>query len=132
MMRFNFRTYNSFENVLSACYIAKRTGLETDKYGNSIPVYGQANAKPYMWNIQPVKVDSDINSFGEEIIDMRVAMLVGEEAKKYKNYFKEYDVAYLDGASPADEVVNGSNANYEIYAVRPQNVALLIYFKKII
>ena len=130
---FNFKKYDSFKNVLSDCYIARRDkDLSFDDYGNSIPQYEKPNSSPYKWNIQPLKIDSSTDSFGERKIKMKVAMLVGEEAQKYKNAFQEYDLAYLDGAKPDGEQVNGEKANYRIYAVRPQNVALLIYFEKIV
>ena len=130
---FNFKTYNSFANALSDCYIAKRKdSLSYDDYGNAVPQYEAPNSTPYRWNIQPVKMDSSTDTFGEKILKMKVAMLVGEDAIKFRNEFQEYDLAYLDGASPVGEIIYGSNANYRIYAVRPQNVALLIYFEKII
>lgn len=130
---FNFKLYDSFENVLSNCYIAKRKKeLSFDEYGNAIPQYEKPNVNPYRWNIQPIKVDGSTEAFGEKIIEMKVAMLVGEDAKKYRNTFEKSDLVYLDGASPSGEQINGENANYRIYAVRPQNVALLIYFEKIV
>ena len=130
---FNFKLYNSFENVLSNCYIAKRKdNLLYDDYGNATPQYETPNATPYKWNIQPVNIDSSTDSFGEREIKMKVAMLVGDEAKKFRNSFHQNDLAYLEDATPDGEAVNGSNANYRIYAVRPQNVALLIYFEKIV
>ena len=132
-MMFNFKKYNSFKNVLSDCYIAIRNKeLSFDDYGNSTPQYEKPNSSPYKWNIQPIKIDSSIDSFGEREIGMKVAMLVGEEAQKFKNILHQHDLAYLDGASPEGETVNGEKANYKIYAVRPQNVALLIYFEKIV
>ena len=48
---------------------------------------------------------------------------------------KEYIIqilTYLDGATPNNEEVVGSNANYRVYSIKPQNVALLVYFEKII
>ena len=130
---FSFKRYDSFKNVLSDCYIAKRSEeLSFDDYGNAIPQYEKPNSEPYKWNIQPVQMDSYTDSFGEKLIRMKVAMLVGEEAERYKNSFQEYDLAYLEGANPSNEKVIGENANYKIYAIRPQNVALLIYFEKII
>ena len=129
---FNFKLYNSFENVLSDCYVAKRKELSYDDYGNAIPQYETPNKIPYRWNIQPVQIGSSTETFGEKSIKMKVAMLVGEDAKKFKNSFKDNDLAYLDGASPSGENINGENANYRIYAVRQQNVALLIYFEKIV
>ena len=51
---------------------------------------------------------------------------------KYKDKFKDFDLAYLDGNSPKNELVNGENANYRIYAIKEQNAVLKIYFLKIV
>lgn len=129
---FDVTTYDTFQNVKSDCYIAKKIGQKTDDYGNKTPIYDTPNEEPYSWNIQNVSQGSEAYSFGEKVLQMRVAMLVGNEKDKFINQFHEYDLAYLDGATPKDEMVNGANANYRIYAIKPQNVALLIYFEKII
>ena len=50
--------------------------------------------------------------------------------KDYEGKFKEFDKAYLDGITPNDEIVNGVNANYELYPPRNQNKAIVIYFKR--
>ena len=50
----------------------------------------------------------------------------------YKNKFKEFDKVYLDGATPNGELKFGDNANYRIYSIQPQNVAIMIYFLKIV
>ena len=78
---FSFKRYDSFKNVLSDCYIAKRKKeLSFDDYGNSIPQYEKPNSEPYKWNIQPVQMDSYTETFGEKITRMKVAMLVVTEA----------------------------------------------------
>lgn len=129
---FNVSRYDTFNNVKSNCYIASKLGQETDDYGNKNPIYDEPNKEPYRWNIQNISQRSEALTFGERILQMKVATIVGEEKEKYLGKFHEYDLAYLDGNTPEGEVVNGQNANYRIYAVRPQNVALLIYFEKIV
>ena len=52
--------------------------------------------------------------------------------KDYKNKFKEFDKAYIDGTTPDNETLNGSNANYELYPPRNQNKVIVIYFKRLI
>lgn len=129
---FDVTAYDTFKNVKSDCYIASKLGQDIDIYGNSVPVYDKPNTEPYKWNIQNVSQGSEAYSFGEKALQMKVAMILGIEKEKFLNKFHEYDLAYLDGATPENEVVNGQNANYRIYAIKPQNVSLLIYFEKLI
>lgn len=51
--------------------------------------------------------------------------------KEYEGKFKEFDKAYLDGATPENEIVNGANANYKLYPPRNQNKAIVIYFQRL-
>ena len=129
---FDVVEYDTFENVKSNCYIAKKIGEKFDDYGNSIPIYEKPNTIPYKFNIQPVDRNKENMDFGETVNGMKVATIIGYEKDKYLNMFNEYDLAYLDGATPNGEAINGDNANYKIYAIRPQNVVLKIYFEKII
>ena len=61
---------------------------------------------------------------------MKVAVITNR--KKYDNKFKEFDLAYLDGATPEGETINGANANYRIYSVQPQNVVIRVFFIKLV
>lgn len=117
------RTY-IYKNLYTNCYIASKLDPEDDGNGNEIPKYD----KPilYRFNIQPVNSDSEIREFGELAPSMKVAVLTDRD--KYDNVFKEYDKAYLDGASPSNESINGEYSNYKIYSVRNQNTAIRIYF----
>lgn len=128
---FSTARYDTFKNVKSDCYIAKKLGVKEDDSGNEYPYYDKPNEEPYEWNIQPLEQSSENMAFGEDILRMKLAVITGEEKDKYINAFNEYDLAYLDGATPENESINGENANYRIFAVQSQNVALLIYFKKI-
>ena len=76
-----------------------------------------------------MSADSEVREFGELANSMRVGVLIPRNA--YLGKFNEFDLAYLDGASPNNERINGENANYRIYAIRPQNVVLKVYFLKI-
>lgn len=129
---FQMSRYNTFENVLSDCYIAKKTGINSDDYGNMIPEYELYSSKPFHINIQQVNQSSDVQAFGEKVNRMKVALLKGEDKIEFLKNVKEFDLAYLDGANPDNEEVVGSNANYRVYSIKPQNVALLVYFEKLL
>lgn len=122
--RQNIRKYNLTEPL----YIAKKIGTKEDEYGNEVVIYDEP--KKYFFNIMPVSTSSDVRTFGERAIAMKVAVIREKDA--YINEFKEFDVAYLDGETPEGEYENGFNANYRIYAVQPQNAILKIYFSKLI
>ncbi len=114
------------ENILaykSKCYIASKLGEVDDGWGNLIPVYDEP--KPYLFNIQNVTSASEMQAFGELVPRMKVATI---PKKVYNGMFKEYDLAYLDGVSPENDVMTGENANYRIYSVQPQNAIIKVYF----
>ena len=121
------RTY-VFKNLYSNLYIAEKLPIEEDENHNKIEKY----AKPIKythWNIQYVKAASDLIEFGQMVSNMKLAVIPNNEL--YANKFKEFDLAYLDNANPENETINGKNANYRIYAVRPQNTIIKIYFLKL-
>ena len=129
---FEGAVYNTFENVKSKCYIGSKLDSTFDDEGNEIKVYDEPQA--YSFNIQPVNSltasASEIQSFGENANKMKVAVITNR--KKYDNKFKEFDLAYLDGATPEGETINGANANYRIYSVQPQNVVIRVFFIKLV
>lgn len=120
--------FNTFTNVKSKCYIGSKLESTFDDSGNEIKNYDKP--KEYSFNIQPVTLSSDIQAFGENSNKMKVAVITNR--KKYEGKFKEFDCAYLDGATPEGEKINGQNANYRIYSVQPQNVAIRVFFIKTI
>ena len=119
--------FSTFTNVKSKCYIGSKLESEFDDYGNEITVYG--TPEKHRFNIQPVTSTSDIQVFGEIANKMKVAVITNR--KKYEGKFKEFDCAYLDGASPEGETINGEKANYRIYAVQNQNVIIRVFFIKL-
>ena len=119
--------FSTFENVKSKCYIGTKLESTFDDAGNEITVY--AKPEKYRFNIQPVTSASDIQEFGEHSSKMKVAVITNRQ--KYEGKFKEFDCAYLDGASPEGESVNGQNANYRVYAVQNQNVIIRVFFVKL-
>lgn len=120
--------FNTFTNVKSKCYIGSKLESTFDDYGNEIKNYDKP--QKYFFNIQPMTSSSDIQAFGENANKMRVAIIT--DRAKYENKFKEFDCAYLEGATPEGEQVNGQNANYRIYSVQPQNVAIRVLFIKLV
>ena len=59
---------------------------------------------------------------------MKIAVIPRKD--KYLFKFHEFDLAYLDGVEPIDELDYGDKANYRIYAVRNQNTLIKIFFIK--
>lgn len=119
--------YSTFANVKSKCYIGSKLDSIFDDMGNEHKQY--ARPESYAFNIQPVTNASDIQAFGDNVSKMKVAVITNR--KKYEGKFKEFDCAYLDGATPEGEKVNGQNANYRIYAVQNQNVIIRVFFIKL-
>ncbi len=109
-------------------YIASKTGVTYDEDGNEIPTYDKPNEEPYQFNVQPVNTDVDIAEFGEKASIMKKMVI----PIAYKETFKELDVAYLDGATPKDEQVNGANANYKLLPPRNGNAVIIIFLEKLI
>ena len=127
MFNFEGAKFNTFKNVKSICYIGSKLESTFDDDGNEIKNYD--TPQKYSFNIQPLSSsNSDIESFGENAEKMKVAVITNRT--KYDGKFKEFDCAYLDGATPEGESVNGQNANYRIYSVQPQNVVIRVFFIK--
>lgn len=119
--------FNTFKNVKSICYIGSKLESTFDDNGNEIKNYDKP--EKYSFNIQPLSSsNSDIESFGENADKMKVAVITNRT--KYDGKFKEFDCAYLDGATPEGESINGQNANYRVYSVQPQNVVIRVFFIK--
>ncbi len=108
-------------------YIASKIKVTLDDEGNEIVMYDKPNEKPYKFNYQPVSTDADIAEFGENAKIMKKAVI----PISYQGQFKEFDRAYLDGATPEGEVNNGDNANYRLLPPRDGNSVIIIYFEKL-
>ena len=106
-------------------YIASKIGIDVDDEGNEIVLYDTPTL--YKFNVQPVSSEVDLVEFGEKASLMQRAVI----DKKYKDFFKENDVAYLDGITPENEEQNGANANYRLYPPRNQNKVITIYFERL-
>lgn len=117
-----------FKNLYQNIYISQKIGTKEDYNHNEVPVYGEPTLYR-KWNIQFVKAESEILEFGENSSKMKVAVI--PYTNEFINKFSEFDLAYLDGATPDGESVQGQNANYRVYSVRPQNSIIKVYFIKL-
>ena len=105
-------------------WIAKKIPDGTDDYGRA------KYEKPecFEMNVQPISSYPDMQEFGENAQQVQKAVI---EFDKYFGKFKQFDLAYLDGASPDGEKINGEKANYQLYPPRNQNKVILLYFKRL-
>lgn len=108
-------------------YIASKIGTQLDEEGNEINIYDKPNIEAYKFNYQPVSTSADIAEFGEKAKIMKKAVI----PISYQGQFKEFDVAYLDGATPDGEENYGDNANYRLLPPRDGNSVIIIYFEKL-
>lgn len=113
-------------NYKSKIYIAKKLPSIYDDDENEITQYDEP--VKYIFNVQPSQKGSDTKEFGENETGLLVAVI---PKAKYKGRFKEFDLVYID-TTPEGENINGENADYRIFAVRNQNVAIRLYFKKLV
>lgn len=90
-------------------------------------------------NYQPLSAESDIREFGES--SRSVQKTVIKRGEKGYGMFNEFDLVYLDGASPYNkphwekanidkERKNGDWANYRVTAIKTFNLTQHIYFIK--
>ena len=106
-------------------YIASKIRDDIDDLGNSISVYDIPIE--YRFNYRGVSSQAEMVEFGEDAKTMlRMVIPIS-----YKNQFKEFDVAYVDGVSPEGEGVNGTNANYRLLPPRNGGSVIVIYMKRI-
>lgn len=119
---------NIFRNWNKVCYIASLKETKMDKYGNEVNVYEKPNR--YEFNVQPASGSTDVALYGERVSKMYKTIVPFFE---FSGVFKEGDKAYLEGATPTLETEGtyGSDANYKIVSVRPQNTVIMLYFEKI-
>lgn len=108
-------------------YIASKIKTSTDDDDNEITIYDKPNEKPYKFNYQTLSTDADIAEFGENAKIMKKAVI----PISYQGQFKEFDLAYLDGATPKGEEKYGDNANYRLLPPRDGNSVIIIYFERL-
>jgi hypothetical protein len=112
------------EATATKIYLAKKSGYTTD--GNEIATYSIPVA--YRITVQPVSGYLDVQTYGTRVQKMYKAVI---DSARFKGIFCEGDKAYLEGATPTGETVNGQNANYLVISVRPQYKAIQVYFEKL-
>lgn len=132
MMMSNFNPINDiYKNWNKDLYIArKQEQVDIDDYGNEIVRYNQ----PFYFgkvNYQPLtskQLEAYIRQYGETNNNI-VSCLIDY---KNKDSFKQFDIAYLYGATPENEINYGDNANYLIRAFKPQNTKIMVILEEII
>lgn len=115
----------SIKNWNKTIYIASKIGTDEDDYANEIILYDEP--VKYKFNVQPLSSDVDLREFGEKASMIQKAVI----PIRYKDCFKENDIAYLDGVTPDGEENYGDNANYKLKPPRNQNMAIVIYFERL-
>lgn len=120
---------NIFLNWNKVCYIRPILDPIKDDYGDEIEQYG--DSVKYKFNYEPVanKEEAEMQVFGQSGRGTVRAML---DTYKYQGKIKEFDLAYLYGATPDNENYNGENANYKVVTCIPQNTKILVYFERIV
>lgn len=78
-------------------FIASFSGLHYDDELNEIRIYDDPIG--YEYNYQPVSSYLDIQAFGKDATIMKKMVIPISD----KDLFKEYDLAYLDGAVPFNQ-----------------------------
>jgi len=111
------------ESWKKSVYIAKFSST-TITDGEQIKVFATPIA--YLMNIQPLSDDARIELFGANAKKMFRALLIGTTYD-----INEFDVAYLEGATPTGETIVGNNSNYIVKRVMVQNVSTIVYFESI-
>ena len=117
-------------------WIARKKDIKYDKYGKPIIKYDDDGnviteyEKPvkYYFNYQPVSSSAEVMAFGTKASTTQKAVI---PLDKYKGKFKEFDLAYLNGATPKGEVLYGDNANYVLDPPKEGNNVIIMYFNKL-
>jgi hypothetical protein len=128
MSKFNPST-NIFKNWDKDMYIATKGEVQLDDDCNEIVTYNQ----PFYFgkvNYQPLttkQFEAYIKEYGET--ENQVVSCLIDYNKKL---FDKFDVAYLYGATPDNELKYGANANYKVRAFKPQNTKIMVLLEEII
>ena len=121
---------NIFPNYYKKLWIATKTDSVFDDYGNEIPKYN----KPFLlgtFNYQPM-TQEEIRDFKQVYGETKNKLVRLYLDNSYLGKIKDFDVAYLYGNTPSNEVENGYNANYEVRLVAEQNTKIWVVFEEII
>ena len=119
-----------FQNWNKDLYIATKKQVTVDDYNNEIVEYnepfyfGQVNYEP----LTGKNLEAYIKAYGETNNNIVSCLIDYVDDKK----FKQFDLAYLYGATPEGEQVYGDNANYLVRAYKPQNTKIMVLFEEIV
>ena len=122
--------FDTISNAKKPLYIAKKKEVDLDDYGNEIVKYdtpfyfGMVNYQPLVGN----DLEAYIRTYGETNRSI-IRLLIDYTNKDVINQF---DLAYLYGVNPKEELINGQNANYTVKTVKMQNTKIMILFEEII
>lgn len=119
-----------FQNWNKDLYIATKKEVTHDEYNNEIVTYNE----PFYFgkvNYQPLTrkdLEAYVKVYGETKNSI-ISLLIDytEDGR-----FKAFDLAYLYGATPEGEEVNGANANYIVRSYKPQNTKIMVIFEEIV
>lgn len=122
---------NIFTNWNKDMYIAtKKDEINYDDYNNEIVEYN----KPFYFgkvNYQPLtskQLEAYMQEFGETKNNIVSCLIDYVDNGK----FNIFDIAYLYGAKPDNEKINGDNANYIVRAYKPQNTKIMVLLEQIV
>lgn len=120
-----------YKNWNKTLYIANKSkDITLDQYNDEIVTY----EKPFYFgkvNYQPLtgkNLEAFMKEYGET--DNNIVSCLIDYNKD--NQFKQFDLAYLYGANPTGESINGENANYVVKAYKRQNTKIMVLFEEII
>ena len=111
-------------------YIATKDEVVVDDYNNEIVTYNE----PFFFgkiNYQPLttkQLEAYIKQYGETNANI-VSCLIDYNDK---DTFRQFDLAYLYGATPENENQYGDNANYIVRAFKPQNTKIMVILEEMI
>lgn len=119
---------NIYTNWNKDIYIATKDSITIDDYGNEIVTYnepfylGKVNYQP----LTKKDLEAYIKAYGETTHNI-VSFLLDY---RKDGLFNILDIAYLYGATPEEEIINGDNANYIIRAYKPQNTKIMVILEE--
>lgn len=97
-------------------YVASFKEVSYDDELNEIRMYDEPIY--YEYNYQPVSSYLDIQAFGKDAIEMKKIVIPISD----KDLFKEYDVAYLEGAIPYNETTDTEYLENVEYFKRDEDI----------
>lgn len=107
-------------------HFAKFTGQDST---SGYPLETFSTPVELNYNYQPISDNLDFVMFGEKANQMQKMIIPNIPSNK--DLFVKRSKAYLDGATPTGEAINGANATHRVVGVRIYNHSIHVYFEKI-